>query len=150
MDIFFFSFYTKFRHLWSILVCFLSQNSPEQGVTKRCRLSWLTNSALVYEPKRGGRGGESCESCGVSANEYSCAHGAQINFRDLTPYLTYGLEEVAEKLYLCNFFSVCTVDNCLHGAGGERAGGPQVCRDQGQGHLHGLPGQLRPCIIYLS
>jgi hypothetical protein len=28
-----------------------------QGVTKRCRLSWLTNSTLVYEPKRGrGRG----------------------------------------------------------------------------------------------
>jgi hypothetical protein len=25
----------------------------------------------------------------VSANEYSCAHGAQINFGDLTPYLTY-------------------------------------------------------------
>jgi hypothetical protein len=40
----------------------------KQGVTKRCRLSWLTNSALV-EPKCGGRGG----SCGVSANEYSCA-----------------------------------------------------------------------------
>jgi hypothetical protein len=29
-----------------------------QGVTKRCRLSWLTNSALVYEPKCGGKGGE--------------------------------------------------------------------------------------------
>jgi hypothetical protein len=26
---------------------------------------------------------------GVSANEYSCAHGAQINFEDITPYLTY-------------------------------------------------------------
>ncbi len=25
--------------------------------------------------------------CGVSANEYSCAHGDQINFGDLTPYL---------------------------------------------------------------
>jgi len=49
-----------------------------QGLTKRCRLSWLTDSALVYEPKCGGRGG-----CGVSANEYSCAHGAQINFGDL-------------------------------------------------------------------
>jgi hypothetical protein len=29
----------------------------ERGVTKRCRLSWLTNSALVYEPKGGGGGG---------------------------------------------------------------------------------------------
>ena len=38
-----------------------------QGVTKKWRLSWLTNSALVYEPKCGGRG-----SCGVSANKYSC------------------------------------------------------------------------------
>jgi hypothetical protein len=38
------------------------------GVTKRS-LSWLTNSALVYEPKCGEGG-----SCGVSgsANEYSC------------------------------------------------------------------------------
>ncbi len=25
----------------------------KQGVTKRCRLPWLTNSALVYEPKCG-------------------------------------------------------------------------------------------------
>jgi hypothetical protein len=38
--------------------------TQSQGFTKRCRLSWLTNSALVYEPKCGG---------GVSANEYSCA-----------------------------------------------------------------------------
>ncbi len=28
---------------------------------------------------------------GLAANEYSCAHGAQINFGDLTPYLTYEL-----------------------------------------------------------
>jgi hypothetical protein len=53
----------------------------DQGVTKRCRLSWLTNSALVlavYEPK-----------CGVSANENSCTHGARIYTGDLTPYLTW-------------------------------------------------------------
>jgi len=48
-----------------------------QGVTKRCRLSWLTNTALVYEPY------------GALANEYSCAHGANINYGDLTPFLTY-------------------------------------------------------------
>ncbi len=37
---------------------------------------------------------------GVSANElYSCAHGAQINFGDLTPYLTYGV------LVSINFFN---------------------------------------------
>ncbi len=41
-----------------------------QGVTKRCRLSLLTNSTLVYESQcRGIQGG-----CGVSASEYSCAH----------------------------------------------------------------------------
>jgi len=32
----------------------------------------------------GGGGGVA----GVSANEYSCAHGAQINFGDLSSYLT--------------------------------------------------------------
>jgi hypothetical protein len=29
--------------------------------------------------------------CGVSANEYSCAYGAQINFGDGTPYFTYDI-----------------------------------------------------------
>ncbi len=39
-----------------------------QGVTMRCRLSWLTNSAPSYMSPNAG--------CWVSANEYSCAHGA--------------------------------------------------------------------------
>ncbi len=56
-----------------------------QGVKKRCRLSWMTNSALVYEPKCGGRG----ELRGI--NELVQLYtGAQINFGDLPPYLTYG------------------------------------------------------------
>jgi hypothetical protein len=41
--------------------------------TKRCRLSLLTNSALVYESKCGGIG----RGCGVSAiehNGYNCTH----------------------------------------------------------------------------
>jgi len=33
--------------------------TPIRGVTKRCRLSWLTNNALLYEPKCGGEGGVS-------------------------------------------------------------------------------------------
>ncbi len=37
-------------------------------------------------PHTGGGG-----DCGVSANEYSCTHGAQMNFGDLAPYLTYGV-----------------------------------------------------------
>ncbi len=34
-----------------------SSKRLEQGVTRRCRLSWLTNSDLVYEPQCGGRKG---------------------------------------------------------------------------------------------
>ncbi len=68
--------------------CYQYRYFPARGVTKRCRLFWLTNSALGYEPKCGGGGG-GVEGCGVSANEYSCEHGAQINFGDLILYLTY-------------------------------------------------------------
>ncbi len=61
---------------------------PTRGsrLTKRCRLSWLTNSPLVnmWAQMLGGGG------CGVSASEYSCTRGAQINFGDLTLYLIYG------------------------------------------------------------
>jgi hypothetical protein len=39
-----------------------------------------------YIGPNAGRGGR-----GVSAKDYSCAHGAQINFGNLTPYLTYVL-----------------------------------------------------------
>ncbi len=42
--------------------------------------------ACSYMTQMRGKGGG---SCGVSANEYSCTHGAQIKFGDLTPYLTY-------------------------------------------------------------
>jgi hypothetical protein len=48
--------YPYYRFAWHV----------EGLLSKRCRLSWLINSALVYEPKCGGG------SCGVSANEYSC------------------------------------------------------------------------------
>ncbi len=41
-----------------------------QGVTKRCRLSLLTNNTLVYESQCGGMG----VGCGVSSNDYSCEH----------------------------------------------------------------------------
>ncbi len=52
-----------------------------QGVTKRCRLSWRANSALVNEPKCGGVRGV---LRGLSL--YSCTQEP----KDLTPYLTYG------------------------------------------------------------
>jgi hypothetical protein len=62
--------HAKIEYKNSSLISFISIVST-QGVTERCRLSWITYSALVYLPKRGGVG------CGV-------------DFGDLTPYLTYG------------------------------------------------------------
>ncbi len=58
------------------------------GATKRCRLCWMTNSALVYEPKCGagwGGGGD----CGVSSNENSCAHkcGGRGEFQGLSQWV---------------------------------------------------------------
>jgi hypothetical protein len=61
--------------------------SKDQGVAKRCRLSLLTNSAFVYEPKGGGRGGVAGSQPMSTVQLYT---GAQINFGDLTPHLTYG------------------------------------------------------------
>ncbi len=42
-----------------------------------------------YRPRIWAQMRDGGEGCGVSANEYSCAHGAQKNYGDLTPYLTY-------------------------------------------------------------
>jgi hypothetical protein len=44
-------------------------------------------------PNAGGEVG-----CGASDNEFSCAHRAQINFGDLTPYLTYGINKNKIKI----------------------------------------------------
>jgi hypothetical protein len=49
-----------------------------QGVIKRCRPPLLTNSALVIRVQLRGEG----RSCGVSANEYSCA---EFTSRDVEP-----------------------------------------------------------------
>ncbi len=58
-----------------------------QGVTNRCSLSWLTHSALVYDPKCGGKGGVA----GSQPMSIAVYTRAQINFVDLTPYLTMSL-----------------------------------------------------------
>ncbi len=74
-----------------------SQLTYNQGVIKRCRLSWLTNSALVYETKCGGRG---C-GCGVSANEYSCTYTQTSNklWRStVAPYLTFAGQHTEPEL----------------------------------------------------
>ncbi len=58
-----------------------------QGVTKRCRLSWLTNSALVYTSPTNAGGWRVAGSHPMG--KAVTWRGAQINFGDLTPYLTY-------------------------------------------------------------
>jgi hypothetical protein len=47
----------------------------------------MTNSALGYEPKCGGRGGGELRGLIQCVQLYT---GAQINIGDLTSYLTYG------------------------------------------------------------
>ena len=64
-----------------------------QGVTKRCRLSWVS----YMSPTAGGPGGG---VCGVSAKDYKCANRAQLNFGDLTPYLTYGFNANLHCIFL--------------------------------------------------
>jgi hypothetical protein len=66
--------------------------TSKQGVTKRWHISWMTNSALVYEPKCGGEGG------GGVAGGVHLYTGAQINFGDLTPYLTCTTKG---KMFVC-------------------------------------------------
>jgi hypothetical protein len=48
-------------------------------------------------PNAGGGGS------GVSANEYSCAYGAQINFGDLTQPM---LETIKERYLLCTIYHI--------------------------------------------
>ncbi len=63
----------------------------KQGVTRRCRLSWRTNSALVNKSKCAGTGWV-VGSQPMSAAVHITWHGAEINFGDLTPYLTYAVK----------------------------------------------------------
>ncbi len=66
-----------------------------QEVTKRYRLSCLTNSALVYEPNA--KWGGELRGFSQWVQLYT---GAQINFGDLTPYLTYGHNGAPQNLDL--------------------------------------------------
>ncbi len=67
-----------------------------QGVPKRCRLSWLINSALVYELKCSGGGG-GLRGLSQWVQLYT---GAQFTFRDLTPYLIYGAHRWSYLLFI--------------------------------------------------
>ncbi len=72
---------------WKVLQLFSLGNwlVSAPGGHKEMSSILATNTALVLEPKWGREG------CGVSANEDRCAHGAQINFKDLTPYSLFSL-----------------------------------------------------------
>ncbi len=59
-----------------------------QVVTKRCRLSLLTNSALVIRVQMRGEGGGLAGSQPMSTAVHITWHGAQINFGKLPLYLT--------------------------------------------------------------
>ncbi len=82
-----------------------------RGVTKRCRLScWPIAPSYLSPSQMRGEGG----ICGVSANEYNYAHGAQINFWDLTPYLTSVLRiRDVYPGYRIRLFSIPD-PNCFH------------------------------------
>ncbi len=62
------------------------RDPPPQGITKRCRLSLLTNSALVYESQCGGIG-DVAGSQPMSAAVHITWQRAQINFGDLPTYI---------------------------------------------------------------
>jgi peptidoglycan hydrolase-like protein with peptidoglycan-binding domain len=72
------------------------------GVTKRCRLYWLANSALVYvSPNAGGRG--ALRGLKPTSEAVHLYKGAQINFGQLTPYLTYEMAGQICGRFLANF-----------------------------------------------
>jgi hypothetical protein len=55
--------------------------------------------------------------CGLSASKYSCAHEAQINFGDLTPYLAYTYHFHSSLLLTdlkvkCNFCATSQIPVC--------------------------------------
>ncbi len=80
---------------------FLMLGKP--GVTKRCRLFLLTNSALVIRVQMRDIG-VSAESQPMSTAVHITLHGAQINFGDLTPYLTYVSKVLRNKSNIISVF----------------------------------------------
>jgi hypothetical protein len=72
----------------SFFFCIYATPLQYQGVTKRCRLYSLTNSALVIRVQMRGRGEVAGSQPMTTAVHITC-HGAQKSFGDLPPYLTY-------------------------------------------------------------
>jgi hypothetical protein len=67
------------------MVIYTRTISAIQGVSKRCRLSWLTSSALVYKPKCGGWGWVA-----GSQPMSTAVHRSPNKLWISNPYLTYG------------------------------------------------------------
>ncbi len=78
-------------HVFTQLIRDLNGTVSHKGVTKRCRLSWLANIAPSYIAQMRVEGGE-LRGFSQSVLLYT---RAQINFGDLTLYLTHGLTRIA-------------------------------------------------------
>jgi hypothetical protein len=76
----------------------------QQGVTKRCRLSLLTNCAPRIRVPMRGEGGFAGSQPMSTAVHISRDNGVQINFGDLPPYLTFGFQSSDIVQYLSVFF----------------------------------------------
>jgi hypothetical protein len=71
-----------------------------QGATKRCCLSWLTNSALVLESQSGGMGGGGR----VSAYKYSCSHHVTLSPYKLWRSASIPMIDPLHRLFIHIFF----------------------------------------------
>jgi hypothetical protein len=80
----------------------------------------------IWAQTRGSGGG------GGLANEYSCAHGAQLNFGDLTPYLTHRCDLYPLLLFLCMNSYIFSRVGSGSGSGSGSAEGPLVAQIMGQ------------------
>ncbi len=69
----------------------------QQGVTKNCRLSWLTNSPSYMSPNAS-FGGVVAGSPEPMSTAVQCAYGAQKNLGDLIPYVTFDLLYTVQSL----------------------------------------------------
>jgi hypothetical protein len=69
-----------------------------RGLQRDVVYPWLTNSALVYEPKCGGRGGV------AGSQPMRQLHtGVQINFEDLTPYVPMAFLLSVWQVVVCTY-----------------------------------------------
>jgi hypothetical protein len=103
--------FIQFQCLSHWFLLFIFMHSPKnkthqrhsQGVTKRCRLSLLTNSTPIVRVQMRGRGGVA-GSQPMSTAVHITWHGAQINFEDLPLDLTMVIVFVYGTVYFLKTF----------------------------------------------